>query len=331
MADDVERIYEGWDELERVVRANVPRGIVAYLRLIDRTNRRDDPIGRFDVLDEDAAVRPPTSFELDAQPAAAPSVPFVNDSPAGAVEAALTWLRRRMDAHTVGEPMRKFQVRLMGVKGGSSVDSAQVVVRNPAIESEPVDPVLPALGNEVKDRPRGAIGDAFYELALSWQSQIRLLPTGYRDVFDRLFRMLELYEKRCDRYERTITNLTDELGRRDERIRKIEAGASAETVKVQARAEVARTAFSELALAGRMLLGTKAGLSPEAISVLSAVDKSPELRATLSDPKVVAMLNKPENLKTLALLLQQGAQVDAAPQADSPADPSPNPAAAPAA
>jgi hypothetical protein len=162
---------------------------------------------------------------------------------------------------------------------------------------------------------------------ISWQSQIRLLPTGYRDVFDRLFRMLELYEKRCDRYERTITNLTDELGRRDERIRKIEAGASAETVKVQARAEVARTAFSELALAGRMLLGTKAGLSPEAISVLSAVDKSPELRATLSDPKVVAMLNKPENLKTLALLLQQGAQVDAAPQADSPADPSPNPAA----
>ena len=99
--------FEGFEAVAARIRAAA--GGAAYLVVQDRTVRGQDVrLGRHDLSDD--------SVEAAA--------------------AAVTWLAELAHRNTVGEPWRRFRVKVWGPKGLRLVDSGQFVCRNRGVAPE---------------------------------------------------------------------------------------------------------------------------------------------------------------------------------------------------
>ena len=99
--------FEGFEAVAARIRAAA--GGAAYLVVQDRTVRGQDVrLGRHDLSDESAE----------------------------AADAAVRWLAELAQRNTVGEPWRRFRVKVFGPKGLRLVDSGQFVCRNRGVAPE---------------------------------------------------------------------------------------------------------------------------------------------------------------------------------------------------
>jgi hypothetical protein len=96
--------YEGIEDLEERLRALDDDA--TYLVLFDRTDRNQErTVGRFD-LDEESCGWMNGPFSIEE-----------------ALEGACQWLRSRSASNTLGEPVKRFRIRVYGPKGLSTLVS----------------------------------------------------------------------------------------------------------------------------------------------------------------------------------------------------------------
>ena len=117
---DAERFeYEGLDELIDKVRELDEDA--SYMVLFDRTDRQQErTVARLD-LDEEGALqwlRVPWTLE-------------------DALDGACDWLRRMSASNTIGEPSRRYRVRVYGPKGLSTLVSGSFLCRDLGYIMEP--------------------------------------------------------------------------------------------------------------------------------------------------------------------------------------------------
>ena len=100
--DDDRFEYEGLEDLEERLRTLDEDA--TYLVLFDRTDRNQEKtVGRFDLDEENCQwMKGPYSFEE-------------------ALDGACQWLRSRSASNTLGEPVKRYRVRVYGPKGFSTL------------------------------------------------------------------------------------------------------------------------------------------------------------------------------------------------------------------
>lgn len=271
--------YEGLEELEARIRSLDEDA--SYVVLFDRTERlQEKTLGRFD-LDEDNSGWMEGPF----------SVPE-------ALEGACQWLRSRAASNTMGEPIRRFRVKVYGPKGISTLVSGSFACRDLghsltiAVDEEELVELEQVDGQAVGMAALGRYYAQFGKLLLS--STMRLQALNDRTL-SRLGRELDESRSQVD----TLVAATLEY-----RFREVEAAEvrSAETRETEARNQLVRDAVGQLADAAKAV--ATMGGSPELEPVLKLAREKPQLLELLKSDAVQALLANPDQLQALLGMLQ---------------------------
>ena len=325
-------VFEGLAEIEGRVRRLCAE--VGYLAISDRTERsHEEPLGRFDFtskdalpyLEQDETSGPPDGEddndwleEEEAEPEADPTEPETTPADARVfAEAGCRWLRDIAKRNTVGDPYRRFRVRVYTLKGARVLDTASFVCKNVDYDLD-----LPATidGSSAPNEPELRIPTpSFEEAALAGASRsMKTLGDSYAQwgqivlgsvgqmqgvnnaMLARLHRQLQDSRNQVDQLVASILEFrVAELKAADE----VRAGER----KDDQRAELAKQALQQFGEMARALLVTR-GLSPELGSVLGALQQNQSLVSALSEPDVQALLAEPQHLEMLAGMLRQFGQ-----------------------
>ncbi len=275
--------YEGLEELEERIRALDDDA--TYLVLFDRTDRNQEKnLGRFD-LDEENSGWMEGPYSIDE-----------------ALEGACQWLRSRSASNTLGEPIRRFRVRVYGPKGLSTLVSGSFACRDQghslavAMGDEELVELERMDGEAVGMAALGQYYAQFGKLLLS--STMRLQAMSDRTL-SRLGRQLDESRAQID----TLVAATLEY-----RFREVEAAEvrSAETREVEARNALVRDAVGQLAEAAKAVavMGGPAELAP----VMALVRERPEVLELLQSPVVKDLLARPDELKALLAMVTPSAE-----------------------
>jgi hypothetical protein len=329
-------VFEGLDEIEGRIRRLCDD--ISYLALSDRTDRsQEEQLGRFDFsrkdalpyleqggepepaeTSEEASEEDPRFEQEDDEPEDEESSdgdPSGAEEPGAFADAACLWLRDIARRNTVGEPYRRFRLKLYGPKGLRVLDTATFVCRNndydlelPAtLERKEREPELriptPTFEEaEIQGASRGmrALGDYYSQwghIVLGSASQLQAVNNA---MLARVSRQLEASQGQVDKLVASILEYRmAELKLAEER--------RAEERSDDTRAELARHALQQLGEAAKAFLATR-GVPPELADVLGALGQSPALVSALGEPEVRELVSEPQNLELLAGMLRQAGQ-----------------------
>ncbi|MCK6527716.1 hypothetical protein L6R50_09180 [Myxococcota bacterium] len=331
--------FTGLDLIEQRLRKDARK--IGYLSLQDRTVRgADEPVGRFDFDERDAAPylnpAPPVDEGAADPEDDLPDVgePGPDITPDDLATAAGRWLRETAANNTVGEPSRRFRVRVFGPKGLDFLFSATFVCHNQDEAEDEAGPPLrlpdmpsPSWDQAITDaamKPLRALGDGyaqFMKLVMATVGQFQGLNNSMHSRQHRQLREAQ------DQVEQLVASILEF------RAAQVEAQEQRKTDEhhQDARTELARQAIKQLGDAAQAFMLAR-GLPPDLAEVFGTLGTSPELMTSLRDPAVRALMKDPANLRGLAQMLKAaGDQAQAARAAASTPGPEPTPTEATAA
>ena len=343
--------FEGIDLIDKRFLARTEGA--AYLVVKDRTvSEHEETVGRLDLTEQDVTPYLPDALsaalfddelgegwsEDDDEPDDSWSPEEPPDeaeddgprlSPAEMMKAALRWVREVAIRNTVGEPYRRFRVKLYSPKAVDVLASGQFVCRNDRFDIDEVaapaaPPPIPTPSFDEAARAGSAkglkaLGDYYAQWGAIVLGSVGQLQGVNNAMLARLHRQLQESRDQVDKLVASILEFrVKEIEVQEERLADERDG--------DARTALAREALGQLGQAANAFLAGR-GMSPESVELLGLLSTSPDLMAALKDPSVRALMQDPSNLKDLAEMLRQvGAQAQAASQAEPP--PSTHPAAA---
>lgn len=363
--------FEGLDAIERRLRRAGPDA--SHVQVWDRTERgNEENLGRFDLTEADA--RPfLDGWEAEGDADDVPSddasgedadddvdsEPDDDDGLAGAMqetrrtsralatsaskrplklaeiaEAACRWLRDVATRNTVGEPYRRFRVRLYGPKGMRTLDSGTFVCKNedhdldlpvpaqssaltPDENGRPHDREIPAPSFEAVElhgasRGMRALGDYYAQWGRIVLGSVHQLQGVNDKMVVKLHSQLDASRDQVDELVGAILNLrASEMEVAEQR--------RASDKSDDSRTEIAKHALQQFGDAAKAFLAAR-GVTPEMADVFGTLGQSPDLMAALGDPDVRALMQDPQNLKMLAGLLRQAAAQQKAMNAAPPTE-----------
>ena len=357
--------FEGLEPIERRV-LNLADEI-AYLVLYDRTDRKnEEKLGRLDlnegdtlpwrvdsdapgshsdlrnvagrVDDEDEPADPWDDDEDQVEDddedegARAPGQPRPPIPMKVLAEAGCRWVREMACSNTVGEPYLRLRLRVYAPKGDRMLFSGQFVCRNHGVDLDiPTADELPKL-----DLPKPsfdeaalaasakgvkALGDFYAQwgrLVLGSMSQLQGVNNS---MVAKLHKQVEVSRDQIDLLVASILEDRVQQAERDDQRR-------SEERQGDARHALAKEAISQLGQAAQAFLAAK-GVSPEMADLLGTLSASPELMDTLKKPGVRELMADPDNLASLAAMLEQAAaqvaQAKQQPEGQPPGQPPPGP------
>ena len=238
--------------------------------------------------------------------------------------AACRWMRDCAARNTVGDPLRRFRVRIYGPKGADKLDSGSFVCRNhdyaDEVDTEAADAVVrelhiprPTFDQSAKDSTlKGikALGDYYAQWGQIVLGSVGQLQGVNNSMLARLHRQLQESRGQVDDLVASILEFRVSEVEAQER-RRIEEHAG------DARSELARDALKQLGTAANAFLAGRS-LSPDLLETFGAISTSPEMTDALRDPNVRALMQDSDNLRGLAAMLQAaGQQAQAAQQAQA--------------
>ncbi len=284
---------------------------LSYMAIFDRTDRRqEDSLGRFD-LDEDA-VR----LYLAAQRAAGRGEEATPDDlvAVGAltrrdrIEAAVRWLTQLVSDNMGDFPVRRFRVRMQGLKGVKAHNTVMVTCTNREAvrnhrESNQI-PMPSARLSEIAPTQTVAEARAVSELYARW-AEI-MLGTMAQVQRVNSASIEQLGEQLADSREQ-VDQLVAAILERNVAEVKQEAVRVHDAKEADTRTALARDALKQLGDATRTFFTAK-GMPPEMADLFQKIGQSPELMSALNDPKVRELMNNPENLKDLSNMLLAAGQ-----------------------
>ena len=348
--------YKGLDEVEQHLRLLDREA--AYLIFQDRTDpREDETLGRFTLTMEAAAPwlsmmgqqvdgdlpfrrlfgvtdprcrRPEAERDadldddLDEEDDDANGDDGADEWPI-ILQAAAWWVREMAARNVVGEPFRRFRVRVYGPKGVKSIYCGQFVCNN-ADNPRPAEPVraaaLPApvqlLHPTAPPQPQATptVISAAEQEGVS--TGMVALGTYYAQFGQLLLSSVTHLQGLSDgMMSRMDTHLRESRGQVDQlvasflefRFKQVtdaeEANAASRQQEVSSN--LTRNALNSLSDVAKAFVVTR-GMPPETTELISALGTSPELMATLKEPEVQALMKDPANLRDLASLLKQAGQ-----------------------
>ena len=344
--------FEGLDHAFARIRQHAHEA--GYLVLHDRTDsHNEETLARFDfdsasarpylsraALDEDEDfmdLGPPVAEAYDD-----PDTEEVDDgeelSPERIADAACIWLRETAAHNTLGEPWRRYRVRIYGPKSYKKLDSVRFIVRSDFDEeAEAPEGAAPVF------RPLPAPDPARAEQLVAVRG-MHHLGEAYRQFTNLLLgtvgQLQSMTTSNLNQVNRQLTSSRDQVEHLVDAIlsfRTTEAAATrsseAEARDDAMRATLAKSALEQIGTAAQALLVSN-GVPPETKDLLLALKASPELMQALQDPTVRVMMQDPNNLQALATLLrtsaaqyeamrQQAAGGHSAPTAPPPPPPPP--------
>ncbi len=216
--------FEGLDALEEKLLGQTDDAI--YVVLFDRTDRQGEKtVGRFDLDEEGTRSWMDGGYRFDE-----------------ALDGACRWVRSTAAAHTVGEAMRRFRLRVYGPKGLSTLMSGSFACRNLGYVMDLEDD-LPAELQVINGEAVGmaALGQYYAQFGkLLLASTMRLQAMSDRTLA-RMGRQLEESRSQID----TLVAATLEYQVEAAEVR------SAETREAESRNALVRDAVGQLAEAAK--------------------------------------------------------------------------------
>jgi hypothetical protein len=226
-------------------------------------------------------------------------------------EAACRWLRDIAVRNTVGEPWRKFRVRVAGYKGVKVLETGTFVCRNDRYQEEPAvteaavralaipEPGFDQAASQGAAKGVRALGDYYAQwgrIVLGSMGQLQGINNAMQT---RLHHQLQESRGQVDQLVAAILNSRVAEAQMGNERRADERAADARTL-------LAGQALQQLGEAAKAFLAAK-GMNPEMADVIGSIGQSPELIATLADPDVKELMTDPANLKALAGMLKGAA------------------------
>lgn len=282
---------------------------LSYIAIFDRTDRRqEDSLGRFDV-DEDT-VRMYLAAQRAAQRGDEASPEDLGNvgvlTRRDRIETAIRWLSQLVIDNMADYPVRRFRVRLQGLKGIKPHNTVMVTCTNRAARRAQREGAegAPGLARAGTVAPAGTPTEAlseqyarFGEILLGAMSQVQRVSAA---TIDHLSEQLSDSRDQVDQLvaailERNVSDLRAESSR------------AQEVKEADTRTALARDALKQLGDATRTFLTAK-GLPPEMGEVFQKIGQSPDLMNALNDPKVRELMNNQENLKDLSSMLLAAGQ-----------------------
>jgi hypothetical protein len=272
--------------------------------------------------DDDDSGWPPEYDDGDGD--REPDPPTQRSGPISDLEiarAACRWLRDCAARNTVGDPMRRFRVRIYGPKASDKLDSGSFVCRNhdyaDEVDTEAADAAVrelripqPTFDQSAKDstlRGLKALGDYYAQWGQIVLGSVGQLQGVNNSMLARLHRQLQESRGQVDELVASILEYRHNEVEAHER-RRLEERAG------DTRSELARDALQQLGTAATAFLAGRA-LPPDLLETFGAISASPELTDALRDPRVRALMKEPDNLRGLAAMLHAaGHQAQAAGQ-----------------
>ncbi len=291
----------------------------------DEHSGDDEPSESGDDADPDDGGEPgwPPEYD-DEDDAGEPDPPTHRSGPISDLEiarAACRWLRDCAARNTVGDPMRRFRVRIYGPKATDKLDSGSFVCRNhdyaDEVDTEAADAAVrelrippPTFDQAAKDstlRGLKSLGDYYAQWGQIVLGSVGQLQGVNNAMLARLHRQLQESRGQVDELVASILEYRHNEVEAYER-RRIEEHAG------DTRSELARDALQQLGTAATAFLAGRS-LPPDLLETFGALSTSPELTEALRDPRVRALMKDPDNLRGLAAMLQAaGKQAQAAQQ-----------------
>ena len=235
--------------------------------------------------------------------------------------AACRWMRDCAARNTVGDPLRRFRVRIYGPKAAEKLDSGSFVCRNhdyaDEVDTEAADAAVrelrippPTFDQAAKDstlKGLKALGDYYAQWGQIVLGSVGQLQGVNNSMLARLHRQLQESRGQVDELVASILEYRHNEVEAYER-RRLEERAG------DTRSELARDALQQLGTAATAFLAGRA-LPPDLLETFGAISASPELTEALRDPRVRALMKEPDNLRGLAAMLHAaGHQAQAAGQ-----------------
>lgn len=252
---------------------------------------------------------------------------------------AWCWVRDTILGNLDGEQGRRetFRLRAMGPKGHDKVFGRNINV-NASPDVVPLDvlrraetpapkPEAPEVGFDMPplqfpqaDAPPGSLVMHYHHLGAQYNHFGQML-LGFFHSFLSGQRALQqqstedVHAARKQVGELVSVLIQQNVARENVETQRQQLVQDAETT-VRTQETVSRL-VEELGSTARFVLGAKS-LSPQAIKLLETLGSDPELLAAMGDPKIVALLEDPEERKNLVLLLRQATQLSGDPQGQAP-------------
>jgi len=211
------------------------------------------------------------------------------------------------------------------VPRAAAAASSESVLRPPTPQTPQtaLAPVAPSnLASPAAQAPAGMIlmpanvGDgalygtagAFRALGDSYEHYGRLMIHGVGQLQDMMNQVLRDMGKELHGARGHVTSLVEDV--LDRRVREVEIREehAESTNQTDQRMALAREAFGQFGMLAQSFFAAR-GIPPELAEVYGVISSSPELMGTLARPSVRALLQDPDNVKALAVSLEQiGAQ-----------------------
>ncbi len=331
--------FDGLETIERMIRRCGDE--TCYIRVWDRTAReKEDALDRFDFTaasassflssmedDEEDDDEPEDDDEerdeydfaraFHAQAARTRPAPKLPEDKAELrkflAETACRWLRVVAQRNSIGEPCRRFRVKIYGPKGlnTNSTGSFSCTDENAADQAAQMGVLVPQTRADLQVPPPS------FEVAEAVAATQGMRALG--DFYSQWGRMvLGSVHELQGVSNAMIVKLHDQLdGSRDQvdqlvaaviqqRVAEVEAAEQRQvnTRQDDTRAEVAKHAIAQLADAAKVMLGAR-GLPPELAEVAGVLGQHPELVALLTDPNVRKLLSDPAQVQMAVNLLRE--------------------------
>ena len=332
--------FEGLDPIERRILRLAEE--IGYLVLYDRTDhRKEEKLGRIDLTEGDTLpwreeARAPQSWAGLAAAAHSsgdedePADPYDEDGgeeeepeeqeqpqkprkplPMKVLaEAGCRWVREVAAGNAVGEPYLRLRLRVYAPKGDRMLFSGQFICRNHGVDLDLPDqdemPVIPMpkptfdqAANNASAKGVKALGDFYAQWGQLVLGSVSQLQGVNNSMLSKLHRQLQ--ESR-DQIDLLVANILEHRVQQAERVE----DRRAEERSGDARHELAREAINQLGSAAQAFLAAK-GVSPEMAELLGTLSSSPELMEAMKRPGVRNLMADPDNLASLASMLEQAA------------------------
>jgi hypothetical protein len=225
-------------------------------------------------------------------------------------------VRAHAESNLSFEETTRFRLRAYGPKGKQPLVSVCFAVKNLAWDADEAPsrmspaPVPPATTTQapIRDLPRIETKEGIFApyraLGQYYEQFGQVLANGYGQLQNINTAMITgLYDQIRQSHHHRDTLVTSVVRLRTEQIEKAESRDRQEHSESERNA-LARQALQQLGEATKAVFVSQ-GISPEHLEVLDSLTASPELMATLRDPRVRQLMRDPNNLRALAGLLGQ--------------------------
>jgi len=326
--------FQNLDEVKKLLETHVAD--VAYVQLFERARtpggtENSVPMGRWDPPSSPSEQDPFQGLEYGSEGTAEATAAH----PVW-IESCLNWIRHRAMMFIAERrgPL-KFQLKLFR-KGAQYITSCQFVGTPSA--SDPTDRLEAAMNDLSRFETSNAIfnqlprldpatfpsideikGAAHFEIlemmALigAWNARVMIPATATQIQLAQ--GTIQHYAGLADQQRTVITRQEEEIRELRAEVRSLEASIAAEQREREAKQKNIGALINEVGALGRTYISAQAELPAGLLPLLTIVRSDAALLATLSNPKIVALLQDPEQRQILVRILTQAGEVYAAEKA----------------